>query len=166
MNAPDLHQLQRQVAALTRKVTELEAALQHQHRFDAAMPGITLHERRRFEFIGHLAKPRTLINFTATNTLTGTTITSDQFSAAQLERFAFRFARLPQPPSRKHWRGNRAAFGLMRDLFHQHGAIVRHYGRRWQWAVERPQRSEIAARIAAALSRQPRASESPRRVIG
>lgn len=151
----DLHQLQRQVAALTRKVAELEAALQHQHHFDAPMSNVTLHERRRFEFIGQLAKPRLLVNFSATNTTTGTTISCDQFSAAQLERFALRFARLFKP-SRKLWRGNRAAFAIMRDLFCQRGAIVRHDGRVWSWAVYEAERRVIAAQIAAALSRNPK----------
>lgn len=161
----DLHQLQRQVAALTRKVETLEAELSRRNAFDAPMSNVTLHERRRYEFIAALAKPRLLVNFSATNATTGATITSDRFSEAQLERGAYRFARL-SAPSRKHWRGKTVMYGLMRQLFEQHGGIVRHYGRRWQWAVDPPRRREIAAHICTALSRQTLTSKSPRRVTG
>ena len=161
----DLHHLAAQVAALTRKVSELENALQHQHRFDAPTGSITLHERRRFEFMAQLAKPRLLVNFSAHNATTGTTISCSEFSAAQLERGAYRFARLMEP-SRKHWRGKTVMYGVMRQLFEQHGAIVRHWGRRWHWAVDPPQRRVIAAQICAALSRPARSTQPPRRVTG
>ena len=111
--------------------------------------------RLRYEFAAHLAQPRRVVGLEAHNTTTGTRIASADYTARQLERFALQFARLTVP-TRSTWRGDRAAFALMRDLFAQHGAIVRNTGRVWAWAVWPAQRREIAAQIVAALTRPAR----------
>lgn len=146
--------LQRRVEQLERDLAKLRAQLDARPlAFDAPAPaGITITERKRYEFAAELARPRVVVGFTAVNTTTGAAIACNTYSAAQLERFALRFARLASP-TRAAWRGDRGAFGIMRDLFAQHGAIVRDHGRAWRWAAWPAERRAIALRIAAAAKR-------------
>ena len=139
---------------LERELNALRSLVKAQRNgFEASAPAVTISERKRYDFAAQLAQPRKVVRLEARNATTGNTITSAKYSARQLERFAMRFARLTQP-TRAAWRGDREAFGLMRDLFAEHGTIVRNVGRVWTWAVWPAERREIAARIAAALSQK------------
>lgn len=148
-------ELSRRVAQLERELHELRALLTGTaaggHMFSAAgtAAGVTITERRRFEFSAPPAQARRIVRLDAHNTDTGERL-SVSGTPRQLERFAMRFARL-QVIDRKEWRGDRAAFGQMRDLFAAHGAIVRN-GRVWSWVVWPAERRVIAQKIAAAAS--------------
>lgn len=153
----DLRQLSQKIEALEAELAGLRSLITQRHAFDAPRPALTLTERRRLEFAAALAEPRRVVRLQATNAATGWRLDCARYSARQLERFAFRFARL-QSPTRKMWRGDREAFGIMRELFAQFGGIVRNTGRAWAWAVDAPQRREIAARIASTPPRPKRAA--------
>lgn len=147
----DVERLTAEVARLSAQVEALTAALAK----DIGSPygNVIIHEKRTHTYAANLAEPRRLIDYRSKNTTTGAAVTVKNFSALQLERAAFKFAKLEQP-ARKHWHGDRWLYGFMVKLFAQHGGIVRHHGSRcWRWAAWPHQRREIAGRIAASLAR-------------
>jgi hypothetical protein len=113
----------------------------------------TLTETVKYEFESKLAPVRLVVGFRAKNRETGAEINCDEFTATQLERMAWKFARLFSP-SRKFWVGKREGYGVMLKLFCQHGAIAQTHQRVWTWRVDPPVRREIATRIVAALPRK------------
>lgn len=155
---PDLDALLRSCATLRRRIEQQQADIDALRRSNGALASrrfpfatsaqrVSIVQRLNATHDTALATPRVLVGFNSTNTQTGVTISCDKYSARQIEQFAHRFARLREP-KRAGWTGDRAAYGVMRSLFEQHGAIQRHYGRGWVWAIPgRMERTMIAARI-------------------
>jgi hypothetical protein len=143
--------LERLCKSQAAELAELRSMVAQRLAFDAPAPAVTLTQKRRYEFAAALARPRLLIGFEAHNRETGARISCADYTAAQIERHAYQFARMDKP-TRAEWRGDRAAYGLMRALFAQHGAIVQHSGRSWSWVAWPSERRAIAGRIAAALT--------------
>jgi hypothetical protein len=147
----DVERLTAEVERLAAQVEALTAALSK----DIASPyGKTIiHEKRGFTYGTNPAEPRRVIDYRSKNTKTNTVFSCDGFTAIQLERAAYKFAKL-ETPTRSKWHGKRELYGIMRHLFAQHAGIVRHHGLRvWRWAVWPHQRREIAARIVASFAK-------------
>jgi hypothetical protein len=150
----EINALRTEVRELRAMVLAMQGAPAARMAFDAPGARVTILQRTApTTYAAALATPRTVIGFTTTNSTTGRTVACDRFSLTQLERGAYKFARMQvikrAPP---YWRGDRALFGIMRDLFEQRGAIIRHHGQSWSWAIDPPDRRTVAAQIVATIA--------------
>ena len=125
--AAQIEQLQVQLMHVSAQLAKVEPS----HPYG----NVIIHEKRGFTYGIDPAQPRRVIDYRSKNIKAQTVFSCDGFTAIQLERAAYKFAKL-ETPTRAKWHGKRELYGIMRHLFAQHAAIVQHHGlRMWRWAV-------------------------------
>lgn len=150
----ELHHLRKQVERLAAAPPQ-PAAAPPAKRHPAPGERTVIHEKRAYDFFAKLPPVRKVIDLQATNTATGETVRTDGYSLAQLTRACQQFSRLQFPNRRAGWKGNRWLYGIAKNLFAQHGAIVQHPGsRKWSWVIWPHERRALCARIVDGLSRK------------
>ncbi len=145
----ELSRLRREVQRLTPAPASQAPA---QGRYASPRPTTAVHQTRQYEFVSRIPTVAKIIDYRATDRRTGNVLTLDEWSAPQLERAAYKFAKLPAP-TRSEWKGDRALFGAILKLFAHFGAIAQDpKTRKWSWGCWRHERLSVAKEIIASLT--------------